>query len=139
MSRPEYVWSSTAACVPAAAWYPMNSATSKTGPNPCIIESVFGEPMIRSARGSSFSGSRLYMSPCESLTTTLVAPPSNAPATAAFASPVMSSRAAGKSSVPRHTCRRWAMPAIPSMSIEMKTFAMAPPRLGSSVPRPSLR
>src|SRR6266508_1582970 len=128
MSRPEYVWSSTAACVPAAAWYPTKSATSKSGPNPCIIESVFGEPRISSALASSFSGSRLYMSPCESFTTAVVAPPSKAPATAAFASPIMSSRAAGKSSLPRHTCWRWAIPAIPSMSTEMKTFVMSPPR-----------
>ena len=64
------------------------------------------------------------MSPWESLTTTDEAPPWNAPSTAAFASRVISRREAGKSSLPRHTCCSVEIPAIPSMSIETKTFVI---------------
>src|SRR2546422_7433938 len=81
-------------------------------------------PVRSSARGSISSGRRLYMSPWESFTITEVAPPWNAPSTAALASRVISFREVGKSSLPRHTCWRVAIPAMPSMSTETKTFVI---------------
>ena len=56
--------------------------------------------LIRRTRGSRSSGRRLRCEPCESLTTTSVAPPANAPRIAALASSAMSFRARPYSGCP---------------------------------------
>jgi hypothetical protein len=55
-----------------------------------MLQGSFGVPWTSSARGSSSWGRMFPMSPCASETTIFNAPASEAPATAAFASWVMS-------------------------------------------------
>ena len=72
----------------------MNAAHENPSAIPVImLNGTFGVPWTRSARGSSLCGRRFPMSPWESVTTTVRAAASKAPATAAFASSVMISRA----------------------------------------------
>jgi len=49
-------------------------------------------PRNNLARGSTSAGRRFRLSPCESRTTTSVAPAANAPSIAAFVSPAMIAR-----------------------------------------------
>ena len=71
---------------------------------------------------------------CESLTTTSVAPPASAPSMAAFTSASSSLRpAAASGPSPTHCCQS-TTPAVPSMSLDRKTFtaASSPPGAGPS-------
>jgi hypothetical protein len=59
---------------------------------------------------------------CESLTTISVAPPATAPSMAAFTSASSSRRpAAASGPSPTHCCQS-TTPAVPSMSLDTKTF-----------------
>lgn len=71
----------------------------------------FGRPSSSSARGSSSSGIRLACGPWLSLTSTEAAPPSNAPATAALTSSVISRRARSCSGLPGWPCAGFTTPA----------------------------
>src|SRR6185437_2672731 len=63
---------------------------------------------------------------CESLTTISVAPPSTTPSMAAFTSASRSTRpAAACGPSPTH-CSQSTTPAVPSMSLDRKTFMAAP-------------
>src|SRR4051812_29728488 len=84
----------------------------------------FGRPSSNSARGSSSSAIRFVCGPWLSLTSTEDAPQSNAPATAALASSVISRRARSYSGFPGWPCAGWTTPATPSMSAEMNTFML---------------
>ena len=89
---PETVWLSTPSGVPAIACMPTSSAASQ----PCSRNSVYSVHSCwttKSQRGSSRSGiSELNVQPSpapwQSITTTSVAPPVNAPRTAALISSV---------------------------------------------------
>ena len=110
---------------PARAWWPTNSTTPIVASSPAIVVAV-GRPAPRTTRqrGSISSSTRSQRSstPWFSSTTTSVAPPSNAPAIAAFASAVMKLRLRGKSMPRVITSAQRTSPEMPSMSTESQTF-----------------
>ena len=117
---PLMVWASTP-CAPARAWYPIRNKPSH-GPQsrPPIIPNRRGFPETRHAPGCSSSNRILLYCPCPSATHISVAPPSNAPSTAALTSRVMSSRARSYSPDPGLVCSGLITPLIPSISAEIK-------------------
>src|SRR5467141_2109058 len=114
----------------------MKKAAANVASRPAPIEYGLSPPVITSAAGSSSSSRRFRMSPCESLTRKRVAPAVLAPAIAAFVSAVIQRQDRSYSGVPRITWRRWATPATPSMSTEMKTPSLLgdSPSPGKAVP-----
>src|SRR5215831_765569 len=62
---------------------------------------------------------------CESLTTISVAPPATAPSMAAFTSASSSARPAAASGLSPTHCSQSTTPAVPSMSLDRKTFMAA--------------
>src|SRR6218665_951492 len=68
------------------------------------------------------SGGMLRKPPCESFTSTSVAPASKAPAIAALASCAISTRARSYSGLPWRVCSWGETPAPPLMWVEIRTF-----------------
>ena len=110
----------------------MQNAASNPPSMPSIIDSRRGPPDTSSAPGCSSSAAMLRMNQWLSFTTTRVAPPANAPSTAALASPVMRRRERSYSAAWRGSEGSvWSScttPAMPSMSTEMKTCMLGVPQ-----------
>src|SRR6266567_6073147 len=89
---------------------------------PCPMNHGFAVPARSSARGSTSSGWRLCMVPCESFTQKAAAPFDAAPSMAAFTSFVMYVRARSYSTPLIITWLYAATPPMPSMSTEIHTL-----------------
>src|ERR1700722_2172543 len=104
----------------------MNRHAAKLSSRPCIMYRGLWLPDRYDASPASSSGGRLRIVACESFTTIWVAPPSIAPSMAAFTSASSSLRpAAACGPSPTH-CSQSTTPAVPSMSVDRKTFTPSP-------------
>src|SRR3569833_4319397 len=97
-------------------------AASCEGPIPWPIRRGRYGPRIRVHRSSTRSARMVLVLPCASVTTTSSAPPSYAPATAAFASAVISSQPRSYPRPPARISSGSVRPETPSMSTETKTL-----------------